>query len=53
MVNAMNGLFATYQNWRQYRRTYRELMQLSNRDLQDLGIYRNEIPMIAKQAFSK
>jgi uncharacterized protein YjiS (DUF1127 family) len=46
----MNRLYAAYRNWRLYRRTYRELMQLSPRELSDLGISRGEIPKIARQA---
>jgi uncharacterized protein YjiS (DUF1127 family) len=48
----MNRIYAAYRNWRLYRRTYRELMQLSPRELSDLGISRGEIPAIAKQVFS-
>ena len=47
----MNRLLEAYKNWRVYRRTYRELSQLSSRDLRDLGIDRSQIPSIARQAF--
>jgi uncharacterized protein YjiS (DUF1127 family) len=47
----MNRIYAAYRNWRLYRRTYRELMQLSPRELRDLGISRGQIPDIAKQVF--
>ena len=47
----MNRLLETYKNWRLYRRTYRELSQLSSRDLSDLGIHRSQIPAIARQVF--
>ena len=40
----------TYRAWRKSRQTYNELMQLSNRDLADVGIQRSEIPEIARQA---
>lgn len=45
-----NKLVTTYKSWRKYRETYNELMRLSSRDLADLGIARNEIPSIARQA---
>jgi uncharacterized protein YjiS (DUF1127 family) len=41
---------ATYQNWRKYRETYTELMRLSRRELDDLGIHRADIGKIAKQS---
>ena len=39
-----------FKNWRYYRRTMSELGALSNRELDDLGINRSEIPFIAKRA---
>lgn len=45
-----NRLLDTYRNWKQYRNTYNELMRLSQRDLDDLGINRVDIPAIARQA---
>ncbi len=39
-----------FKNWRSYRRTMSELGALSNRELDDLGINRSEIPYIAKRA---
>ncbi|CAM3252938.1 Uncharacterized conserved protein YjiS, DUF1127 family [Paracoccus aminovorans] len=33
-----------------YRQTLRELNQLSNRDLADLGLHRANIPSVARQA---
>jgi uncharacterized protein YjiS (DUF1127 family) len=47
----MNRLLETYEKWRLYRRTCRELSQLSTRDLSDLGIHRSQIPAIARQVF--
>jgi uncharacterized protein YjiS (DUF1127 family) len=38
-----------YRTWRKYRSTYEELMKLSNRELDDLGITRGEIPSIARR----
>ena len=45
-----NRLVTTYRNWRKYRETYNELMRLSSRELQDLGINRTDIPSIARQS---
>ena len=45
-----NRLVTTYRNWRKYRETYNELMRLSSRELQDLGINRVDIPSIARQS---
>lgn len=45
-----NRLVSTYKAWRKYRETYNELMRLSTRDLQDLGIARGDIPSIARQS---
>jgi uncharacterized protein YjiS (DUF1127 family) len=46
----MNRLVASYRSWRKYRETYNELMRLSPRELQDLGIARVDIPAIARQS---
>lgn len=45
-----NKLVNSYRNWRKYRETYNELMRLSPRELQDLGINRVDIPSIARQS---
>jgi uncharacterized protein YjiS (DUF1127 family) len=45
-----NRIVRTYRNWRKYRSTYNELMRLSTRDLDDLGISRVDIPAIAREA---
>mgnify|MGYP001333922815 CR=1 FL=1 len=45
-----DSLVNRYRSWRTYRTTYEELMQLSNRELADLGINRAEIPAIARRA---
>jgi len=37
------------QNWRQYGETVRELSNLNDRELADLGITRSEIPHVAWQ----
>lgn len=44
------NIFRTYQNWRRYRSTVAELSSLSNRELNDLGISRSDIPYVARQA---
>ena len=45
-----NRFVLGYRNWRKYRDTYNELMRLSQRDLDDLGINRVDIPSIARQS---
>jgi uncharacterized protein YjiS (DUF1127 family) len=45
-----NKLVTAYIAWKKYRRTYRELMELSSRDLADVGIRRSEISEIARTA---
>ena len=37
-------------NWRRYRDTVSELSRLSNRELDDLGIARGNIPQVARKA---
>ncbi|MEZ2332969.1 DUF1127 domain-containing protein [Mesorhizobium sp. RCC_202] len=44
------NLIRNYRNWRVYRDTVTELGRLSNRQLHDLGIVRDEIKMIARKA---
>jgi uncharacterized protein YjiS (DUF1127 family) len=48
-----NKLVRTFRRWRQYRDTYNELMRLTPRELQDLGISRVDIPAIARQAVAR
>ena len=36
--------------WRRYRAAVRELEQLTDRDLHDLGITRGEIDVVARQS---
>lgn len=45
-----NRLVTTYRAWRKYRQTYHELMQLSGRELADVGIRRSDIPTIARES---
>ncbi|CCV14317.1 DUF1127 domain-containing protein [Mesorhizobium sp. YC-39] len=44
------NLIRNYRNWRVYRDTVNELGRLSNRQLHDLGIIRDEIKIIARKA---
>lgn len=48
------GLFArigrSYADWRDYNRTLDELARLSDRELDDLGISRYDLPRIAREA---
>jgi len=43
-----NTFVRQYSSWRRYRSTYNELMKLSNRELDDLGINRGDIDSVAK-----
>ena len=44
------NLIRNYRNWRVYRDTVTELGRLSNRQLQDLGIVRDQIKTVARKA---
>lgn len=44
------NLIRNYRNWRAYRDTVNELDRLSNRQLHDLGIIRDEIKTVARKA---
>jgi uncharacterized protein YjiS (DUF1127 family) len=44
------NLIRNYRNWRRYRDTVSELSRLSNRELNDLGIARGDIPFVARKA---
>ena len=44
------NLIRNYRNWRAYRDTVAELDRLSNRQLHDLGIIRDEIKSVARKA---
>jgi uncharacterized protein YjiS (DUF1127 family) len=46
------NLIRNYRNWRAYRDTVTELDRLSNRQLHDLGILRDEIRAIARKAIA-
>ena len=47
------NLIRNYRNWRRYRETVNELSRLSNRELNDLGIARGEIPFVARKAIGR
>ena len=46
-VKTMN-VIGSFSKWRNYRRTVSELNALSNRELDDLGISRGDIPFVAR-----
>ncbi|RCL01376.1 MAG: hypothetical protein JSC085_000252 [Candidatus Tokpelaia sp. JSC085] len=48
-VGTMN-LIRSFNRWRRYRMTVNELSRLSTHELNDLGIYRADIPAIARKA---
>ena len=39
-----------FESWRRYRASVRELQQLTDRELNDLGIVRSDIETVARQA---
>lgn len=43
------NIVGKFNQWRSYRRTVNELNTLTTRELDDLGISRYEIPMIARR----
>jgi uncharacterized protein YjiS (DUF1127 family) len=43
-------LASKLQEWRRYRACVRELAQLSDRELSDIGLCRSDIPFVAWQA---
>jgi len=45
----VDGLIARFAAWRIYRRTVAELSALSDRELDDIGLIRSEIPTYARQ----
>ena len=44
-----NPIVKTYRTWRRGRQTYDELMRLTTRELNDLGISRADIRAIARE----
>jgi len=48
--NRIMNLARSFNNWRKYRQTCSELGRMSDRELNDLGIGRSDIPYVARQA---
>lgn len=44
------NIVRSFSNWRKYRQTVNELGRMSNRELSDLGINREEIRHVARRA---
>ncbi len=42
------NMIGSFTKWRNYRRTVSELNALTNRELDDLGIIRGDIPFVAR-----
>ena len=49
-MSPIKTFVATLSGWRRYRDAVRELSQLSDRELSDIGIRRDDIPSIARSA---
>lgn len=43
------SLKQSFNNWRQYRNTCNELYQMSDRELNDIGLARADIPFVARR----
>ncbi|QDZ01671.1 DUF1127 domain-containing protein [Nitratireductor mangrovi] len=43
------SIIRNYRNWRRYRHAVGELSRLSDRELDDIGITRAEIPLVARK----
>ena len=50
MGTRFNSLAQSFSRYRKYRETLSELDQLSERDLQDLGLHRSNMRQVARQA---
>ena len=46
----IQSLAQKFESWLRYRASVRELEQLTDRELEDLGISRGEIPHVVRQA---
>ncbi len=42
-------LIDNFRNWRRYRQAVSELSRLSNRELDDIGITRGDIPYVVRK----
>ena len=49
----LTSLKARFAAWHAYRVTLRELSQLTDRDLADIGICRSDIPAIARRSLDR
>jgi uncharacterized protein YjiS (DUF1127 family) len=48
-MSVISSLVTRFSAWRAYRATLRQLLQLGDRELDDIGIRRCEIPAIARR----
>jgi uncharacterized protein YjiS (DUF1127 family) len=46
---SLKALAEKLHEWRRYRACRRELAQLSDRELHDIGVSRSEIPFVARK----
>ncbi|MEM6461417.1 MAG: DUF1127 domain-containing protein [Pseudomonadota bacterium] len=46
----MGSLRQSFKEWRSYRRTVSELSRMSDRELNDIGISRGDIPFVAQRS---
>lgn len=46
------SIIENFRNWRRYQRTVDELNRLSNRELADIGVSRDEIRRLARTRFA-
>lgn len=51
--NKSMNIVRSFNNWRTYRNTVGELVQLSDRELNDMGIGRADIRNVARRAVGK
>jgi uncharacterized protein YjiS (DUF1127 family) len=45
------NMIRNYRNWRRYRDAVNELSRLTNRELDDIGITRADIPNVVRRGF--
>lgn len=51
LFNPFSNLFKMYKKRKEYNATVRELSQLSNAELRDIGIHRSQIRSIAMEMY--
>lgn len=49
----MFDIFSKYERYRQYKQTVKELNNMTDRDLFDIGIHRTEIRSVARECAKK